>query len=92
MTFSWYVNDIKYLNRKSQNKYSTFAAFLLSLYIINEQTLNERFEEVLFLFFFVCLCRAALAAYGCSQARGPVRAVAASLSQGHSNVGSKLHL
>ena len=43
-------------------------------------------------FFFVCLLRAAPAAYGGSQARGPIRAVVASLHQSHSNARSELHL
>ena len=50
------------------------------------------------LFFFVCVClffafsRAASAAYGDSQVRGGIGAVAASLRQSHSNTGSELHL
>ena len=40
-------------------------------------------------FFFFCLFRAAPAAYGGSQARGLIGAVAAGLRQSHSNVGSK---
>ena len=46
-------------------------------------------------FFFFCLfafSRAASVAYGGSQARSPVRAVAASLLQSHSNAGSEPHL
>ena len=42
-------------------------------------------------YYYYCLfviSRAAPAAYGGSQARGPVRAVAASLHQSHSNTGS----
>ena len=45
-----------------------------------------------------CCCRlfaiswAAPAAYGGSQARGPIGAVAAGLRQSHSNAGSELHL
>ena len=42
--------------------------------------------------FFWSFFRAAPAAYGGSQARGPVRAVAASLRQGRSNAGSKPRL
>ena len=42
------------------------------------------------LFFF--FSRAAPAAYGGSQARGLIGAVAAGLHQSHSNVGSELHL
>ena len=43
-------------------------------------------------FFFFCLFRATPAAHGGSQVRGPSGAVAASLHQSHSNVGSKPHL
>ena len=47
---------------------------------------------VFFFFFFFAISRAAAMACGGSQARGPIRAVAVSLHQGHSNAGSKLHL
>ena len=43
-------------------------------------------------FFFFCLLRAPLVAYGGSQARGQIRAVAASLHHSHSNTRSKPHL
>ena len=43
-------------------------------------------------FFGFLLFRAAPTAYGGSQARGPIRDVAASLHLSHSNVGSELHL
>ena len=43
-------------------------------------------------FFFFPLFRATPAAHGGSQARGPIRATAASLYHSHSNVRSKLHL
>ena len=43
-------------------------------------------------FFSFFLFRAAPAAYGSSQARGGIRAAAASLYHSHSNSGSKLHL
>ena len=49
----------------------------------------------LFIFHFFkifCLYRAAPEAYGGSQGRGPVRAVAASLRQSHSNATSELSL
>ena len=48
----------------------------------------------LFFFFFFCLCisRAAPTAYGGSQARGLIRALATGLHQSHSNAGSKLRL
>ena len=38
---------------------------------------------------FICLFRTAPAAYGGSQARGPIGAVATGLSQSHSNAGSE---
>ena len=50
---------------------------------------------VLFIYLFICLFAislAAPAAYGGSQARGPVGAVAASLLQSHSNAGSESSL
>ena len=43
-------------------------------------------------FFFFCLFRAALVAYGSSQARGGIRATAAGLHHDHSNAGSELFL
>ena len=49
----------------------------------------------MFYLLFFCLfafSRAASAAYGGSQARGPVGVVAAGLHHSHSNAGSKLHL
>ena len=53
------------------------------------------FVLFLFLVFFFGLSAiswAALAAYGGSQARGPIRTVAASLCQSHSNAGFEPHL
>ena len=50
---------------------------------------------MIYLFIYFCLfisSRATPAAYGGSQARSLIRAVAASLRQSHSNDGSKLHL
>ena len=53
-------------------------------------------EYVTFSFFLsflsFCLFRAAPVAYGGSQARGPIGAIAAGLHHSHSNVGSKVHL
>ena len=43
-------------------------------------------------FFFLLFFRAAPVAYGGSQARGPIRATAASLCYSHSNTRSKPHL
>ena len=52
--------------------------------------------NILWVFLFVCFCwvffafsRAAPMAYGSSQARGLIRAVAAGLCQSHSNAGSE---
>ena len=45
-----------------------------------------------FFFFFFGLFRAAPLANGSSQARGRIRAAAASLCHSHSNAGSDLHL
>ena len=50
---------------------------------------------IFFTFYFFCpsaFSRAASVAYGDSQARDPIRAVATSLRQSHSNVGSELRL
>ena len=45
-----------------------------------------------FLLFFFCLSRAAPAAYGRSQARGPIGAVAAGLHHSHSSARSEPHV
>ena len=53
------------------------------------------FIFILFYFIFFVFLRfsgAAPAAYGGSQAGGPIRAVAAGLHQSHSNLGSETHL
>ena len=49
-------------------------------------------SPILFYFCLFAFSRAAPTAYGGSQARGLIRAVAASLCQSHSNVGSELRL
>ena len=50
-------------------------------------------SKLLSSFFFVfCLFKAAPAAYGVSQARGPIGATAAGLCHSHSNAGSEPHL
>ena len=51
-----------------------------------------RFFFFFFFFFFFLLFRAAPEAYGVSQARGLIGAVATGLHHSHSNVGSELHL
>ena len=50
------------------------------------------FFSLLFSFFFLSLFRAASTAYGSSQAKGLIRAIAARLHHSHSNAGSKLCL
>ena len=50
------------------------------------------FYFIFYLFFFFCPFRATPMAYGSSQARGLIGAVASSLCQSHSNTGSKLRL
>ena len=51
------------------------------------------FYFILFYFiYFFALSRATHAAYGSSQARGLIRAVAPGLHHSHSNVGSEMHL
>ena len=78
-----------------------FIGFLLgfdiALYILGtSHLLNMWFANIffycvvyLFIFFFPSLFRAALVAYGSSQARGKIKAVAASLCHSHSNARSE---
>ena len=54
-------------------------------------TTRELQDKLLFFLAF-CLYRATPSAYGGSQVRGPIRTVAASLCQSHSNARSKLSL
>ena len=66
----------------------------LKMYTVN---LKQHFNGLFFILFMYLFClfafsRAAPAAYGRSQARGGIGAVAAGLHQSHSNVGSELHL
>ena len=50
-------------------------------------------KAVLFIYFCLfAFSRATPSAYGCSQARGPIGAVAAGLPQSHRNVGSEPRL
>ena len=51
--------------------------------------LTEIFDGYSDSFFFLSFFRAAPTAYGGSQARGPIRAVATSLCQSHSNARSE---
>ena len=67
----------------------------LKMYTVN---LKQHFNGLFFILFYIfifCLfafSRAAPAAYGGSQARGPVGAVATGLRQSHSNAGSEPRL
>ena len=79
-----------------------FAAMTICLHIIYgyfcakmAEELQQRLYNFLFfffLFFFVFFFRAAPTAYGGSQARGLVLAIAAGLHHSHSNARSKPHL
>ena len=72
--------------------------------LILEEWWDVGFLKILFLFtflffgffFFLCsfcgLFRATLAAYGGSQAKGPIRAITSCLHHSHSNAGYKPHL
>ena len=53
---------------------------------------NFLFYKLPFFFWLFAFPRAAPMAYGCSEARGPIGAVDASLHQSHSNSRSKLCL
>ena len=55
-------------------------------------TITNSFYLFIFLFCLCAFSRAAAMAYGGSQARGRIRAVAAGLHQSHSNKGSELRL
>ena len=59
--------------------------------MVIKYNLNVKVINPLFFFFFL-LFRAAPTAYGGSQARGPIEAVAAGLRHSHSNAGSKPYL
>ena len=64
------------------NKYKYILVFILK-YIL------KIFSPILCLLFFF---RAKPAAYGSSQARGQIGAIAAGLNHSHSNLGLELHL
>ena len=53
---------------------------------------DEQNEIAPFFFWSFCLSRASPMAYGGSQARGPIGAIAAGLHQSHSNARSELRL
>ena len=57
-----------------------------------EDVLNAVFINIIYFLFIFVFSRVAPVAYGGSQARGLIGAVAAGLRQSHSNTGSELHL
>ena len=60
--------------------------------MLSGTTINLIFLFFVFCFVFFDISRATLAAYGGSQARGPIGAIAAGLHHSHSNTGSEPHL
>ena len=71
-------NDLFYLNWVDQEVSSSPNPFF--------------FDTDFFIIYFILLFRGTPATYGSSEARGEIRAVAASLHHSHSNAGSKPHL
>ena len=62
-------------------------------YLVSKCTLFYiEFASIIRVNFFFVFFRAAPIAYGGSQGRGPIGAIAANLHQGHSNTGSEPHL
>ena len=64
---------------------------MISYDIPHVESNKNNTKELVLSFVCVCLFRAAPTAYGGSQARGLIRAVASSLRQSHSNARSNLH-
>ena len=80
----WKTKKKKQTSKTSDLHFSSlFCAFRLSFI----HSLTQ-----LILFYFICLFRAAPSAYGSSQARGQIRASAASLCHSHSNTRSEPQL
>ena len=105
---SWLVLRLLFRQQKSsislgQGNKSTSHQFLLEIWL-PLMSLRSKWELLLGtkeslhpdvpcnFFFFPCLFRATPTAYGGSQTRGPIGAVATGLHHSHSNVGSKPHL
>ena len=79
------------LNVNSANNLNAGSAFIPSpvlVWFMNESGSKLFFIFILFFYFF-CLFRAARAAYGGLQARGPIWALSTSLYHSHSDFGSK---
>ena len=67
----------------------------MSIKASGKKEMEVKTEQILSfysLFLFFVFSGATPAAYGGSQARGPIRAIAAGLHQSHSNSGSEPHL
>ena len=64
----------------------------VSLWLLVRFVSSEPWQELSILFYFIFIFRAALVTYGISQARGQIRAAAASLLHSHSNAGLESHL
>ena len=77
-------------DHKPMNHVKHIAARRYLIYFMGEK--KKPFKILRFYFFFFFFLRAALSAYGDSQARGPIRATAAGLRHSHSNPGSKPRL
>ena len=75
-----------HLRRQSQFKLLNVSRAVLACFDIDIRNILK--YTFLLSFFF----RAALTAYGGSQARGQIGAVVAGLHHGHKNLGSELHL
>ena len=87
-----FTNNLKFCDTHAEEVWAFYSDLLVSfswsflLYTHMEQPFVLLFVFSFFLFI------AAAAEYGSSQARGQIRAVAASLHYSHSNAGSKLRL
>ena len=66
--------------------------FILDMCLINQLNFNSTLFLSFFFFSFLPFSRAAPTAYGGSQARGRIGAVASGLRQSHNNAGSKPRL
>ena len=83
--------------KNGQNESTVFEGYLWAKSRVSNSGDTQRISEViamffLFFFFFSLSFRATPEAYGGSQARGLIGAVAAGLHQSHSNGRSELHL
>ena len=63
-----------------------------TMQLLEMKKIVGKVKELFFFFFGLLFFRAALMAYGVSQARGRIRAVDAGLHHSYSNIRSKPHL